>query len=335
MKKMSDFENRRRAIGALGAWGALGGAAALLPGAAWGQSFPSKPMRVIVAFPPGASNDLMGRIIASEMSKGFAPNSVVENRPGGGTVIATDLVVKAPPDGHTLLIVSFPFPLINSLYPGSRIDVTRDLLPIATLTTTPNALVVRADSPFKTLRDLIAFAKANPGKLSYASTGNGSSPHLGAELLKRLTGTFSVHIPYRGSAPAVTDLLGGLVDFMFDNLPNSVPHAKAGRMRVLAVTSAKRSPSMPDVPTMAEAGVPGFVMDVWIGLVTARGAPPTAIAALNRETNRILALPDVRTRLEGLGMEIRGGTPEAFGQLVAADVAKWARVVREANIKVE
>lgn len=336
MKEMNDPQGRRRAVGILGA---LGGAAvlapALAPRVAHGQAFSTKPMRIIVAFPPGASNDLMGRIIASEFSKGFAPNTTVENRPGGGTVIATDLVAKAPPDGHTLLVVSFPFPLINSLYPASRIDVTRDLVPIVGLTNTPNALVVRAESPFKTLRELLAFSRANPGKLSYASTGNGTSPHLGAELLKRLTNTFSVHIPYRGSAPAVTDLLGGLVDFMFDNLPNAVPHAKSGRMRVLAVTSERRSPSLPDVPTMAEAGVPGFLMEVWIGLVTTRGTPPAAVAAINREANRILALPEVRTRLDGLGLEARGGTPEAFARVVAADVAKWAKVVREASIKVE
>lgn len=331
MQDHSPQSGRRRILKTLGAGALL---PALVPGA-HAQAFPSRPVKVVVAFPPGASNDLLGRLVANEFAKGFAPGSLVENKPGGGTVIAADLVAKSPPDAHTLLIVSFPFPLINSLHAHAKLDVTRDFVPVASMTTTPNALVVRAESPHKTLKDLLAFARANPGKLSYASTGSGTSPHLGTELLKRLTNTFIVHVPYRGSAPAVTDLLGGQVDFMFDNLPNAVPHAKAGRMRILAVTSAKRAPSMPEVPTMEEAGVPGFVMDVWIGLVTTGGSPPAAVAALNREVNRILGQPEVRTRLDGLGMDVVGGTSEAFGKTIAADVAKWAKVVREASIKID
>lgn len=312
-------------------------AAVWAPGLAMAQAaaFPSKPMRVVIAFPPGAAHDTLGRTLATEFSKGFAPGSVAENKPGGGTVIATDFVAKSPPDGHTVLVVGFPFPLINSLYPNARIDVTRDFAPIVNVMSSPNALVVRADSPHKSVRDLIAAAKAQPGRISYASTGNGTSPHLGMELLKRTAGVDITHIPYKGSAPALTDLLGGQVDVMFDNLPNAVPHAKAGRLRILAVTSAQRSKLMPDAPTMIEAGVPDYVMDIWFGVAAPAGTPPEALARLNTEINRILALPEVRARFENVGLDLIGGSADSFGRLIASDVAKWARVVREGNIRVE
>jgi tripartite-type tricarboxylate transporter receptor subunit TctC len=298
-----------------------------------GQAFPSKPLRVIIAFPPGAAHDVLGRILATEFSKGYAPGSIAENKPGGGTVIATDFVAKSAPDGHTLLIVGFPFPLINSMFPDSKLDVTRDFLPVVNVMSSPNALIARADLPYKSLAELLAAAKASPGKITYASVGNGSSPHMGMELLKRVAGVDILNVPYKGSAPARTAMLASEVDIMFDNLPNVVPMVKGGRMRALAVTSAARSPQLPEAPTMAEAGVPGYVMDIWFGVAVPAGTPPQAAASLNREINRIIAQPEVKSRLEGMGLDLIGGSAESFGKTIAADVAKWSQVVREAGIK--
>ncbi len=301
--------------------------ALVLTAAAHAQAFPSKPIRVIIAFPPGAAHDVLGRTLAMEFAKGFAPGSFAENKPGGGTVIATDLVAKSPADGHTILMVGFPFPLINSMFPESKIDVTRDFVPVVNVMSAPNALLVKADSPYRTVSDLLAAARKEPGKVTYASVGNGSSPHMGMELFRRSAGIDILNVPYRGSAPALTAMLGGEVNIMFDNLPNVVPHVKGGRLRALAVTSEKRTAALPDVPTMVEAGVPGYVMDVWFGVAVAAGTPAPVVTALNREINRILAQPDVKARLEGMGLDIIGGSAENFGR------AKWSQVVREANIK--
>ena len=307
--------------------------AALMPAAAVAQTYPSKGIRVIIAFPPGAAHDMLGRLLAAEFSKGFAPGSIAENKPGGGTVIATDFVAKSPPDGHTILMVGFPFPLINAMFPSSGIDVLRDFTPVVHVMSSPNALVVKADSPYKTLGELLAAAKANPGKVTYGSVGNGTSPHLGMELMKRSAGVDLLNVPYKGSAPALAALLGGEIDVMFDNLPNAVPHVKGGRMRALAVTSPIRSRLMPDAPTMIEAGVPGYTMDIWFGVAVPAGTPPDAVTKLNAEINRIIATPEVRARLENLGLDVVGGTAESFGKTIAADVAKWSAVVRDAGIK--
>jgi tripartite-type tricarboxylate transporter receptor subunit TctC len=310
-------------------------ALAALPLAAPAQAYPSKGIHVIIAFPPGAAHDLLGRTLAAEFSKGFAPGSIAENKPGGSTVIATDFVAKSAPDGHTLLVVGFPFPLMNSMFTSSRIDVLRDFTPVINVMSSPNALVVKGDSPYQTLGQLIAAAKANPGKVTYASVGNGSSPHLGMELLKRIAGVDILNVPYKGSSPARAAILGGEVDVMFDNLPNVVPNVKGGRLRTLAVTSPARSRLMPEAPTMIEAGVPGYVMDIWFGVAVPAGTPPAAVAALNGEINRIIATPEVKARLENLGLNIVGGSAEAFQKTVAADVAKWAAVVRDAGIKAQ
>lgn len=332
---------RRRAFGqtalaaaAFGAAAALCAGLVLAPAAAQAQAaaFPSKPVRFVVAFPPGAAHDMLARALAQEFGKGFAPGSIAENKPGGGTVIATTEVVHAAPDGHTLLMVGFPTPLINSMHTQSKIDVTRDLKPVVNVMRSPNALVVRADSPHKTLGDLIAFAKANPGALKYASVGDGSSPHLGMELLKQRAQVDITMVPYKGSAPAVTDLLGGHVDVMFDNLPNAVPRVAAGRMRALAVTSDKRSPMLPDVPTMAEGGVADYVMNIWFGVAAPGATPPEAIAALNAEINRIMAQPAFSERFTKLGLEMVGGSADAFGKTIADDVAFWGKMVESLGL---
>lgn len=300
-----------------------------------GQSFPSKPIRIVVPFPPGAFNDTLGRTLAAEFNKGFAPGSVVENRPGAGTVIGTSEVLRAPPDGHTLLIVAFPFALINSIHPQSKIDVTRDFAAVSLVGATSNLLVVNASSPFKSVKDLIDAAKSNPGAVPYASPGNGSSNHLSMELFKMMAGVNLNHIPYKGSAPAITDLLGGQVNAMFDNTPNLLPHIKAGRLRALAVTSAERSSLVPELPTMGEAGVPGYKMQVWFGVVAPAATPKDVIAKLNAEINRVLSTADVKERFTMAGVELIGGSPELFGAHIKEQVETWGKVVRQANIKAD
>lgn len=298
-------------------------------------SFPSKPIKVVVPFPPGAFNDTLGRTLAQEFAKGFAPGSHVDNKPGGGTVIGTDFVAKSAPDGHTILIVAFPFALINSLHPQSKIDVTRDFAALAWAGSTPNILVVNPNSPYKSVKELLAAAKAKPGSIPYASTGNGSSNHLSMELFKLMSGTDINHIPYKGSAPAVTDLIGGQVQAMFDNVPNVIQHIKAGRLRALGITSAKRSASMPDLPTIDEAGVPGYQVSVWFGVVAPAGTPKDVVAKLNTEINRILALQEVKDRFSQGGIDIVGGTAEMFDKHIREQVATWGKVVKEGNIKAD
>ena len=298
-------------------------------------SFPSKPVKIVVPFPPGAFNDTLGRTLAQEFSKGFAPGSHVDNKPGGGTVIGTDFVAKSTPDGHTILIVAFPFALINSLHAQSKLDVTRDFAPLAWVGTTPNLLVVNPASPYKSVKDLLAAARAKPGSIPYASTGNGSSNHLSMELFKVMSGTDLNHIPYKGSAPAVTDLIGGQVQALFDNVPNVIQHIKAGRLRALAITTSKRSPALPDVPTVDEAGVPGYQVGVWFGVVAPAATPKDVLAKLNAEVNRVIALPDVKERFNQSGIDIVGGTSDLFDKHIREQVATWGKVVKDANIKAD
>ncbi len=299
------------------------------------QPFPSKPIKVVVPFPPGAFNDTLGRTLAQEFAKGFAPGSHVDNKPGGGTVIGTDFVAKSAPDGHTILIVAFPFALINSLHPQSKIDVTRDFTALAWAGSTPNILVVNPNSPYKSVKDLLAAAKAKPGSIPYASTGNGTSNHLSMELFKLMSATDLNHIPYKGSAPAVTDLIGGQVQAMFDNVPNVIQHIKAGRLRALGITSTKRSPAMPDLPTIDEAGVPGYQVSVWFGVVAPAATPKDVVAKLNTEINRILGLPEVKERFSQGGIDIVGGASDLFDKHVREQVTTWGRVVKEGNIRVD
>jgi tripartite-type tricarboxylate transporter receptor subunit TctC len=307
----------------------------LAAGAALAQAFPSRPIRIVVPFPPGAFNDTLGRTLASEFGKGFAPGSFVDNKPGGNTVIGTDFVAKAAPDGYTLLGVAVPFALIGSLSPQAKIDPLRNFTPIAYAGFTPNILVVNTATPYKSVKDLIEAARAKPGSIAYASTGNGTSNHLSMELFKAMAGVDLTHIPYKGSAPAVTDLIGGQVQALFDNTPNVLPQIKAGKLRALAVTSAKRFALVPDLPTMAEAGVPGYEVSVWFGTVAPAGTPREVVQRINTEINRILTLPEVRERFAGAGIEIVGGSPDTFGALLRKDVAMWAKVVKDANIKAD
>jgi tripartite-type tricarboxylate transporter receptor subunit TctC len=334
MFKYRCFSVRQTALRGLCVF-ALAGLIGLAAPVVSAQNFPSKPIKIIVPFPPGAFNDTLGRTLASEFSKGFAPGSLVENRPGGGTVIGTDAVMRSPPDGHTLLVVAFPFALLNSLHAHAKIDVNRDFAAITYVGATANLLVVNPNSPYKSVKDVIAAAKAQPGAIPYASTGNGSSNHLSMELFKLMAGVNLNHIPYKGSAPAVTDLIGGQVEALFDNTPNVLPHVRAGRLRALAVSSPKRSALVPDLPTVDEAGVPGYLMQVWFGVVAPAATPKDVIAKLNAEVNRIISSPDIKERFAQAGVEVIGGSPESFGAHIKEQAEIWGKVVKEAAIKAD
>jgi tripartite-type tricarboxylate transporter receptor subunit TctC len=310
-------------------------AALLCIGSVSAQTYPSKPIKIVVPYPPGGFNDTLGRTLAAKFSDAWGQPAVVENKPGANTVIGTDYVAKSAPDGYTLLIVAFPFAVTPSLLKNMPYDTVKDFAPVAWAAVSPNALVVNPSLPVKTVGELIALAKAQPGKLSYASTGNGSSNHISMELFKSLAGVDIVHIPYKGSGPAVTDLLGGQVQLMFDNAPNVMPHIKAGKLRALGMSGAKRSSFAPDIPTVAESGVPGYEVAVWFGLVAPAGTPREVVQKLNAEVLRILAMPDVRERFQSQGVEPVGSTPEQFGEHIKLQMAKWAKVVQDAGVKAE
>lgn len=326
--------SRRRFAAGLAALGA----SALWPaadGLAQGAAYPAKPIRIVVPFTPGGFNDTLARLLGQRFQETWGQPVVVDNKPGAGTVIGTDYVAKSAPDGYTLEVVALPFSLLNSLHARSGLDVNRDFAAIAFCGLTPNVLVVNPSVPANTLGELIALAKAKPGSLNYASTGTGSSNHLSMELFKAMTGTDFVHVPYKGTAPATTDLIGGQVGVMFDNTPNVIQHIRAGKLRALGVTSAARSVFTPELPTIAESGVPGYEVTAWFGLVAPAQTPRETQARLNAEVNRILSLPDTRERFQKAGVEPVGGTQEQFATHIRNEVAKWARVVKDANIQSE
>ena len=298
-------------------------------------SYPSKPIRIVVPFPPGAFNDSLGRMLAARFQEAWGQPGVVENKPGAGSLVGTDFAAKAPPDGYTLLIVALPFSVLQSLHPQSKLDVTRDFAPVIQAGATPNVLVVHPSLPVRSVQDLIRLAKARPGQLAYASSGSGSSNHLSMEMFKSMTGTDLVHVPYKGSGPAMTDLIAGQVVAFFDNAPNALPHVRGGKLRALAVTTTTRSSFAPELPTVAESGVPGYEITAWFGVVAPAGTPRDVIEKLNGEAERFLALPGTRERFQKAGVEPVGGSAERFGAFVRNEVAKWAKVVKDSGAKVE
>jgi len=307
----------------------------LFAGMTFAQSYPSKPIRIVVPYPPGGFNDTLGRTLAAKFTESWGQPAIVENKPGANTLIGSDFVAKSAPDGYTLLIVAFPFAVTPSLIKNMPYDTVKDFAPVILAAQSPNILVVNPELPVKSVGDLIALARAKPDGLSYASTGNGSSNHISMELFKSLAGVKLVHIPYKGSAPAVTDLLGGQIQVMFDNAPNVMPQVKAGRLRALAQSGLTRSSIAPDLPTLVEAGVPGYEVTVWFGLVAPAGTPREVIVKLNTEVLKILAMPDVRERFLAQGVEPMGSTPGEFGEHIRAQMAKWGKVVKDAGVQAE
>jgi tripartite-type tricarboxylate transporter receptor subunit TctC len=299
------------------------------------DTYPSKLIRIIVPYPPGGFNDTLARTFAQKMSEKWKQPVVVDNRPGGGTTVATAMVARSPADGYTLLMASFAYSVNPALYASLPYDTEKAFQPVILAAVASNIIAVHPTRPYKTIRELIAEAKSKPGSINYASGGNGTSNHLCLELFKSLTGVDMVHVPYKGSAPAVTDLLGGQVDIICDNAPNVLPHIRAGKLRALAVTAERRTAVAPEISTVAEAGVPGFDVLVWFGIVAPSGTPKAVIAALNSEMNRVLGLPEVRQMFSTQGVEPKGGSPGAFANFLSAQSTKWTKVVKNSGIKAE
>ena len=313
---------------------ALAAACAFTTATAWAQGpqWPSKPVKMIVNFPPGGAADQIGRAIAQPLQDALGQPVIVENRGGSGGNLGGEAVAKAPADGYTLLMSSGGMVAVNPhIYPKMSFDPAKDLTPVAAAARVLVFLVVRADSPIKDYKGFIADLKANPGKRSYGSPGNGSSPHLAAEMLKSQAGVFATHVPYRGAAPALTDLLGGQVDFLFD--PGvAIPHIKAGKVRVLAVGSPQRSPLFPEVATLDELGLKGFNADSYFGLYAPAGTPAEVVARLNAAINQALQAPEVVQQMAGEGATPMPGTPQAFGALIAREIPRWREVIRAGNV---
>jgi tripartite-type tricarboxylate transporter receptor subunit TctC len=300
------------------------------------EKFPGgKGIRMIIPYPPGGGNDAFGRFLVHGLNEGFAPGSVADNRGGAGTVIGTEIAAKANPDGHTLLIISVPFVVLSALYPDLKIDVIKDFAPVIHAGSSPSIMLVNAATPYRSVKDLIAAARAKPGEIPYASAGSGGSTHLIMELFKSLTKTSLIHVPYKGGGPAVTALISGEVMVHFSNPQTSGAFVKGGRVRALAVTAPARLKALPDVPTMAEAGVPGCEGGPFWGVAAPATTPTTAIAKLNAEFNRILGTNELRRHFENEDVRVAGGSPEQFGAFLRREVALWGKVIREAKIKAE
>ncbi len=317
---------------ALAALAAVALAAATLASA----QYPNKPIKMLVPFPPAGSTDISARAVAGKLGERLGQPVVIENKPGAGGNIGTDLAAKSPPDGYTLVVGTVGTHAINaSLYSKLPYDNIRDFAPVILLSTTPNVLVVPAASPAKSVRDVIAMAKAKPGEITFASSGSGTSIHLSGEMFKAMAGLDITHIPYKGSGPMLIDLMSGQVNMAFDNLSASMPHIKGGKLRALATTGATRALALPELPTVAEAGLPGYESTSWNAVFVPAGTPKEIIDRLNRELRAILESPETRRFFAEQGAESGGGTPEQLATLVRVETAKWARVVKDSGAKVD
>lgn len=296
-------------------------------------AYPTKPVRMVVAFAPGGGTDIVGRIVGQKLSEAWPYPVVIDNRAGAGSTLGTEIVAKAVPDGYTLQTVSMSHALNVSLYKKLPYDPVNDFTPVSLVATAPNVLVVHPSVPAQSVKELIALAKARPGHLNFSSSGNGGVSHLSAELFRSVAGIDIVHIPYKGAGPAMTALLGGEVQIMMATTPVASTQMKANRVRALAISSAKRSPLAPALPTIAEAGFPGFETDTWYGVLAPRGTPAAIVGRINDDIVRMLELPAVRTMLEQQGAQPASGTPEEFRAFIRSEVAKWAKVIKAARVE--
>jgi tripartite-type tricarboxylate transporter receptor subunit TctC len=300
------------------------------------QAYPTHAIKLIVPFPPGGTTDILARAVAQRLTETLGQAVVVDNRPGAGGNIGSDIVAKSAPDGYTLVMGTVGTHAINpSLYAKMPYDHVADFAPIVLVAGVPNVLEVNPSLPVHTVADLIKLAKEKPGTINFASSGSGTSIHLSGELFKTMAGVNMTHIPYKGSAPAITDLIGGQVQVMFDNLPSSLAQIKAGKLRAIAVTSMKRAPALPDVPTINESGLPGFEASSWFGILAPAGTPPAVIARINTEVNTWLQSPDAREKLLAQGAEAAGGTPAQFASHIRIESDKWAKVVKASGAKAD
>jgi tripartite-type tricarboxylate transporter receptor subunit TctC len=309
-------------------------AASLAATAAQAQTWPSKPVRYIVPFPPAGATDILARIMAEKLSGPFGQSVVVENRPGAAGNVGTEFVAKSPPDGYTILQLTVAQSISATLYEKLNYDLEKDLIPVAMIALVPNVMIVNPSVPAKSVAEFIALARSRPGRINFASSGSGTSIHMSAEMFKMLTGVNIVHIPYKGSGPALADLMGGQVDVMFDNLTSSIGLIRSGKVRALAVTTSTRYQELPDVPTVQET-VPGYEATAWFGIVAPAGTPREVVMRINGEVNRALAHADVKEKLAQQGALARSWTPEEFGSFIHNEVVKWAKVVKASGAKVE
>ena len=306
-------------------------------GSVTAQDYPSRPIRLVVGFPPGGGTDVMARLVTPRMTEAWGQQVVIDNRAGATGIIGTDLVAKAAPDGYTLLMGHVATNAIAwSLFAKLPFDPAKDFAPITRVSSVPHVLVVHPSVDVHSVKDLIALAKSKPGQLTFPSAGNGSTPHLAGEIFKTMTGINLIHVPYKGTGQSLQDLLGGQVQVGFDTTAAEITYVKAGRLRPLAVTTSKRIRSLPDVPTVAESGVPGYEVTTWYGLFAPAGTPPAVVRKIYTETARIVRLPDVKERLDGMGTEeTTNASPEEFAALVKTDIAKYAKVVKAAGLRID
>ena len=304
--------------------------------AAWAQdNYPSQPVRIVVPFSPGGATDIMTRLVADHLGAELGQPVIVENKPGGGTLIASDYVARAKPDGYTLLMAASSLGIAPSIYAKVNYDPVKDFAPVSQVASVVHVLEVHPSVSAKTVSELIAYLKANPGKLSYGSVGTGSSTHLEAELFKHMAGVEMEHIPYKGSSPALTDLVAGRLQVMFDAWASSGPFVKEGKLRALAVTTAQPSASVPELPTVAASGLPGYSAMPWLGLVAPAGTPAPAIDRLYQAVSRVLRRDDVKRKFADLGLDIIGSDPKAFAAFIQQDIATWGKVARDSSIRLQ
>jgi tripartite-type tricarboxylate transporter receptor subunit TctC len=332
----SSFAQRRTlTLGALSATVALAAGLAVKPAAAQ-AAYPSKPITIIVPFAAGGTTDILARVVGQALTKELGQSVVIDNRAGAGGNIGGQAAAKAAPDGYTLFMGTVGTHAINAaLYKSMPFDPVKDFAPLTRVAMVPNLLVANPSQPFKTVKELIAYAKANPGKLNFGSSGNGSSIHLSGELFKAMAKVDMVHVPYKGSAPAVTDLLGNQIAIMFDNMPSAIQHVRSGRLRAIAVTTAKRSPELPDVPTIAEAGVPGYEATSWFGMFAPAATPPAVLAKLNTALVKVLAEPEVKKKIAEQGAEPYSEKPAQFAEFIRKESVKWGKVVKDSGASID